>query len=229
MISAKPAAFKYVNRDCRDSIVLIPGWATDYRIFDSLDLKFNYLLPTDFSPLTFEEGLLCALKENGIKKVSLFGWSQGGFIAGDFASKHADLINELILVGIRKEYKNEELAKVREALNKNKKGYLYKFYTMCFCEKEDMARFKRGLLKDYCDELSLDYLVATLDYLENGRIKPELLNSIKRIRIVHGEHDNIAPIEEAMDIKRGLPSSEFITVKGAGHIPFLKKGFDEYL
>ena len=44
MISRK-SEFKLIDRGFKDTILLIPGWAADYRIFDSLDLEFNYLLP----------------------------------------------------------------------------------------------------------------------------------------------------------------------------------------
>ena len=73
MISRKPNQFKYVERRKRESMALIPGWATDYRIFDSLDLDFNYLVPVGFSPDSFEEDLIEALKEHNIKNLSLFG------------------------------------------------------------------------------------------------------------------------------------------------------------
>jgi len=77
--------FKYLDRGSDKTIVLIPGWATDYRIFDSLNVKFNYLLPLDFSPDTFENVILNALEEKGIEKVSLFGWSLGAFLAAEFS------------------------------------------------------------------------------------------------------------------------------------------------
>ena len=37
--------FKYIDRQKPETAVLVPGWATDYRIFDTLDLDYNYLMP----------------------------------------------------------------------------------------------------------------------------------------------------------------------------------------
>ena len=82
-------------------------------------------------------------------------------------------------------------------------------------------------MKEYCEELSLDSLLAGLDYFERVRIEPELLRGPERVTIVHGEKDEIAPIGEAMDIMERLPGAVFTCVKGAGHIPFLKEGFKE--
>lgn len=222
-------SFQYVNRGYKDLIVLIPGWASDYRIFGTLDLSFNYLMPINFSPFTFTEKLLQALKENNITKISLFGWSLGGFVAIEFAKKYKDLINELILVSVRKRYDAETLKDIRSYLKKNKKGYLYKFYTQCFFKKDQMSWFRENLFKLYCEELDLDYLLKTLDYLERVEIKPELLNRIKNITIIHGEHDHIAPIQEAIDIKNSLTQVRFICIKDGGHIPFLIEDFSRYI
>ncbi|MDP3789036.1 MAG: alpha/beta hydrolase [Candidatus Omnitrophota bacterium] len=164
MISARLSYFKYIDRGRKGTVALIPGWATDYRIFDSLDLDFNYLVPLDFLPFDFEEALLGAVKSANIGKVSLFGWSLGGFQAAAFASKHKDLVDRLVLVSIRKAYPSEELTKIEDRLKTNRKGYLYKFYSSCLPEKDEFARFKSTLLRYYCQKMDLDYLLKTLDY-----------------------------------------------------------------
>lgn len=221
--------FKYINRRKDNLLVLIPGWASDQRIFAPLNLRFNYLIPLDFSPFTFEKRLLEALRRDSIERVSLFGWSLGGFVATEFAAKYPDLIDEIILVGIRKRYKREEMAEVRRDLKRSKRGYLYKFYTQCFFNQEQMRWFRKNLLKDYCEQLDLNYLLESLDYLENAEIGPNLLNRLKKLKIIHGEYDSIASIQEARGIKSRLPQARFICIKETGHIPFLKKDFEKYI
>src|SRR3989338_11130875 len=118
MISVK-SKFNVVKRGFKDTIVLAPGWAMDYRIFDSLDLNYNYLLPVDFSPAHFADNLSAFLDASSIGRVSLFGWSQGGFLASDFASANPGKINELILAGIRGRYDREALEEIKLKLAKN--------------------------------------------------------------------------------------------------------------
>jgi malonyl-CoA O-methyltransferase len=221
------AQFKYIDRARKDLLVLIPGWASDHRIFASLNLEFNYLIPLNFSPFTFEKELLKVLAQRKIKKISLFGWSLGGFVAAEFAAKYSNLIDQIILVSIRRKYQIKELQKIKKRLSLNKKGYLYKFYVRCFAKKEQMSWFRGHLLRDYCDELDLVYLFQGLDYLENSEIKPDLLNTIERITIVHGQRDIIASLDEAIAIKDNLTQARFICIRGAGHIPFLKKDFNK--
>jgi len=221
--------FRYLDRGYQRSIVLIPGWAADYRIFNSLNLKFNYLLPLDFSPFAFEDDLLNALKNRRIDKVSLLGWSLGGFLAAEFAAKHPNLVEELILVSIRKKYKEKEIAGIKELLKKSKRGYLYKFYIQCFSRKISLSWFKKNLLKTYCEEFDLEYLLKTLDYLGKMRINTQELAGIERIKIVHGENDRIAPIDEAREVQEAIANSELITIKDSGHIPFLEADLGKYV
>ena len=221
--------FKYLDRGYQKSIVLIPGWAADYRIFDSLDLDFNYLLPLNFSPFIFEKSLLRVLRGKKIGKISLLGWSLGGFLGAEFAAKHKDLIDELILISIRKKYKEKEIAGVKELLKKSKKGYLYKFYTRCFSKKRSLGRFEKNLFRSYCEKLDLKYLLETLDYLGRAEIKSKELVKIEKVKIIHGELDGIAPINEARSIKEGLAQAEFISIKGIGHIPFLEVDLNKYI
>lgn len=222
MISRKSEVFKYINRGKESVTVLLPGWATEYRIFDALDLNTDYIVPLDFWPFGFEVALLEALERYGIKKISLLGCSMGGFVAAEFASKHRELTDALTLIGIRRRYKKDEMLDVRRNLKKNRKAYLYKFYNWCFHDAHSVARFKERLLDDYMEEFDLDCLLKTLDYLEGCELRPEALKDIDRIKIIHGEYDRIAPIAEALDVKNNLPQAEFVTVKGAGHIPLYK-------
>jgi pimeloyl-ACP methyl ester carboxylesterase len=221
-------SLKYIERGKKNTVVLIPGWATDHRIFNSLDIKFNYLLPLKFSPFTFEKNLLTALREYRITKVSLFGWSLGGFWVAEFAAKYTYLIDEVILVSIRKRYQPQELTMIRLRLRENKEECLCRFYTQCFYKRNRLYWFRENLLKSYLQELDLNYLFTTLDYLEDKELTPEALKEVKKIEIIHGEFDRIAPIEEAMEIKRNLPQAKFIRLRRTGHIPFLETDFHDY-
>jgi pimeloyl-[acyl-carrier protein] methyl ester esterase len=221
--------FRCIDRGKENLLVLIPGWASDYRIFSGLNLEFNYLLPLVFSPFHFAHDLLQEIKERNIKKISLFAWSLGGFVGVAFAIRYPHLIDEIILVSIRKQYNRERLKEIKRQLNKNSKAYLYKFYNQCFYKKEQMSWFRERLLKDYCNKFDLDYLLESLDYLENAKINAKSLQIIKNIKIIHGEQDKIAPIQEAIDLKNNLTQVKFSLIKEAGHIPFFAQEFDKVI
>jgi pimeloyl-ACP methyl ester carboxylesterase len=219
--------FKFKNRGFEQTLVLVPGWATDYRIFDSLGLGYNYLLTTRVYPFDFNQALLGQLDELKLGKVSLFGFSLGGFLAAEFAASFPEKINELILLGVRKGYEPKNLEDIKSAIRKNRKAWLYKFYLNCFSrgDTQGLAWFKQNLLKEYTRNLSLDELVWGLDYLARHTFRPESLRGIEKIRIFQGSQDKIVPLEEALQIKSGLPEARFILLSDLGHLSFLNPSF----
>ncbi len=220
-----------MSRGFKKTIALIPGWAMDYRIFEPLDFNYNYLLPTKLYPCGFSESLLRVLGKNSLEKISLFGWSLGGFLAVDFALRNPDRIDELILVGIRKKFPQSQLDRIKAKLKTNRRAYLYKFYRQCFSDsdKEGWGWFRRHLLKDYLDEMALGGLLVNLDYLGGLKIDPAQLLSLKKIRVFHGSEDRIAPFKEVEEIQRRLSSAEFVCLPRKGHIPFLGREFSGFI
>lgn len=221
--------FNLLERGFKEVMLLIPGWATDHRIFMNLDLRYNYVLPTKFYPFNFERGLLRWLEENHVGRISLFGWSLGGFLACDFASENPHWIDELVLLGICKGFKQGAIDEVSRHLEKNMKAYLFKFYLECFSptDKEGLNWFKEHLLRKYIDQADTGVLMDGLDYLSRARINTESLAHVRKIRIFHGGEDKIAPLKEAMYISSMLPQAKFYCLTELGHIPFLNRDFKE--
>lgn len=219
--------FKFFNRGFKDTLVLIPGWATDYRIFSSLDLEYNYLIQSDFNPVDFKERLLKELDARALNKVSLLGWSLGGFLVAEFALSHAARVNELILVSIREKFDPAVLQETRAKLKENKKAFLYKFYLEWFSvnDANELSGFKKNLLMDYAGSMKLEDLLTGLDYLVHAGIDARALSVLKKVTIFHGSLDKIMPFNEALEIKQQLPEVRFICMDGVGHIPFLKREF----
>lgn len=224
---SKQSKFKLVKRGFPEILVLIPGWAADYRIFDSLELNYDYILPIEFNPFNFEKNLADFLEQCSIKKVSLFGWSLGAFLAEELAYKCAYKIDGLFLLSIRRRYNLGLLQDIERKVQKNKKAFLYKFYMDCFspADKFGLSWFKKNLLKKYIDELRPEELISGLDYLSSVYLKPQVLSGIEKISLFHGEEDKIAPFKEAQIIKSYLPQAKLISLKETGHMPFLNQEF----
>ena len=220
--------FKIIDRKEKDFIVLIPGWGFDCRIFSCLELPYNYLMPLKgVGGADFEKSLKKQLKKEDITKISLFGWSQGAFLACDFAQKNPDLINETILVSVRRKYEKDGLENIKRYLQKNKTAYLYKFYKECFSKEESdhSGWFKREYLKDYLEGMRSEDLIMGLDRIADAEINPQLLRGLPKVKLVHGKEDKIAPLEEVTEIKKALPEARLITFENTGHLPFLRKDF----
>ncbi|MHC4195150.1 MAG: alpha/beta fold hydrolase, partial [Planctomycetota bacterium] len=201
--------FKFADRNEKQYLVLVAGWAFDYRIFNSLDLPYNYCFFEGDSIASFEGQVKRLMQEKNLEKISIFGFSQGAFAASLFAAANPDKVSELILVGLRKKYDEKDLQSIKSYLARNPSAFLYSFYKDCFCRQERKAYllFKRTLFKDYLAHLSTDRLAEALDWLSQVEITPQSLEKIKKIKIVHGTEDAIAPLSEAEDIARSLPQA----------------------
>ena len=222
----KQTQFQFVNRGFSEAILLIPGWAADYRIFNSLDLDFNYLLPIEFSLSGFEKALLESLKKESLDKISILGSSMGGFLGADFAYSHPERVKEITLMGMRQRYDKEGIEKVKEYIRTNRRAYLYKFYHESFSseEKGELSLFKRNLMKDYLRELRTEELLDGLDYLAQAGLKADGLKNVT-VRFIHGERDKIAPVENICALRDEIPDADMVILKGAGHMPFLRDDF----
>ncbi len=223
--------FEYVERDQKNCLVFIPGWAFDCRIFAGLDLPYNYLFYNGQSIADFEGQLQKIIIERNIQNLSFFGWSQGAFVACNFASKNPDIVNEIILSGVKKKYEKEGLEKIKKYLSRNAHVYLSRFYKQCFCkhEKDRYQWYRELFLKDYLNQFSPQVLTEDLDWMNKTAIEPKQLTNLKQITIIHGETDAIAPVEEAAEIADSLPSCRFISFEQTGHLPFLREDFTSRL
>ncbi|MCM8796479.1 MAG: alpha/beta hydrolase [Candidatus Omnitrophica bacterium] len=221
--------FKLVKKGFKDILVLVPGWAADYRIFSRLELNYDYLYPRHSYPADFVNSLCAYLKNNSIQKVSLFGWSMGAFLAYDFSILNPELVDALYLIGIRKRYDHSALKEVADNLRKNKRAFLYKFYQDCFSQSDQDSYlwFKRHLMHDYLNDITEETLIYGLDYLGTSQLDPQNLKSIKKVKIYHGRQDKIAPFSELLKIKQDAPFAEFVVFPGLGHIPFISPSFQE--
>ncbi len=220
---------KLIDRGFAKTMLLLPGWATDYRIFSTLELNYNYLLAREFSPQDFSQGLSAQLDKIALKKVSLFGCSLGGFLAAEFAAQYPQRVEELFLSGVRICYSREVIEAARQKMQKDKQGFLRQFYQSCFSKHDtrSLEWFKQNLQDDYLRNFTLAELTRGLDYLQGAVIDPGKLAGIKKLKIFHGRLDRIAPFEEAARIKSCLAGAELISLPAAGHIVFLNPGFRE--
>ncbi len=153
-----------------ETLLLVPGWATDHRIFRPLDLEFNYLAAVAFSPRDFQQGLLSALRRHRLDRVAVLGWSLGGYLALEFAraasgAGAARVRSSPSACGNVMNRRRIEAIKGR--LARNKAAYLRRFYEACFSPGEREARgwFERELLESYLEQMELEPLLAGLDYL----------------------------------------------------------------
>ena len=223
--------FEFIDRKTGRTLVLISGWAFDSTIFSSLDLPYNYLLFKGDTLERFEPHLKHEIAARDLEKISLFGWSQGAFAAAAFAAKNPDMVDEVTLVGARRQYENEAVDRVQRYLKKNAHLFLSKFYKECFSKNEQQSyrSLKDSLFADYLRSISVEKLTSQLDWLRNKRIELAALKDAARLTFIHGREDSIAPVQEVTEIAARIPGSRLVIFEESGHIPFLRNDFSKRL
>jgi len=231
-------------------MVLLPGWATDGRIFDGVFPGVTAVTTGPLRPEGFTARLAKFLDRAAHGPVTLVGWSLGGFLAADFARNYPDRVRRVVLVGIRRGYPAADLSAVRASLLRDREACLSTFYAQCFFpEQTTMARdgqvsgqagmprisspwrdayrrFRAGLQDVYLREMDGDALREGLSYLAGARLSGRSLPACPTA-IVHGGKDVVAPLEEAEGVAREGGNATFHTLPGASHAAFLAEGFRE--
>jgi len=218
--------FIVVGGEGDPSMVLLPGWATDGRIFEGVLPGVAAVTTGPLLPDRFPARLASFLDRAARGPVTVVGWSLGGFLASEFAREYPDRVRRIVLVGIRREYPEADVEAVRRSLSADPAGCLSGFYAQCFYPSQMPAyrRFRAGLQEAYLREMDGGALREGLSYLAGARLCRETLPACP-VAIVHGAGDVVAPLAEAEDVAREAGNATFHPLAGAAHAAFLADGF----
>jgi pimeloyl-ACP methyl ester carboxylesterase len=208
------------------SVVLLPGWATDGRIFEGVLPGVAAVTTGPLRPAGFPRRLAAFLDRAARRPVTVVGWSLGGFLAAEFAREHPDRVRRVVLVGIRREYPEGDVEAVLRSLSSDQDTCLSGFYAQCFYPSQIPAyrRFRGGLQAAYLREMDVGALREGLSYLGEARLSGGMLPSCP-VAIVHGEKDVVAPLAEAEEVAREGGNASFHPLPEAAHAAFLADGF----
>ena len=208
------------------SVVLLPGWAMDGRIFDGVLPGVTAVTTGPLRPAGFSRRLAAFLDGAARGPVTVVGWSLGGFLAAEFAREYPDRVRRAVLVGIRREYPEGDVEAVLRSLSDDPGACLSGFYAQCFYPSQMPAyrRFRGGLQAAYLREMDCARLREGLSYLVGAQLSGETLPACP-VAIVHGGKDVVAPFAEAERLARESGNARFHPLPGAAHAAFLADGF----
>lgn len=206
-----------------------------YRVISYDRRGFGKSSPTadgyDYDGLTADLHEL--ITELELKNVFLFGFSMGGGevvrYLTNYGSENIDkvaLISSIIPIVKQKEdnpngVPQDDLNEIMENLKKNRVTFLETFHKNFY---------NYGLLSQTVSQAQLDYdwsiascasPIATIKCAEswaNTDFRPELSNVNVKTLIVHGDDDQIVPIDTAgRQAAEGISNNEFVVIEGAPH------------
>lgn len=234
------------------TLVFLSGWATDqgvwvnqeeyfssYRkIYNNYHRNIEPFSITELETLRYRDSALKIIKEERNLMI-LVGWSLGAMVALELEALASEKILGIILVGGTAKFISEDgydaglpgvvVDRMKKKLARNPEQTLEDFYTLMFTKEEHsegfLQKFQQQLLAPVLNWSYLE-LQAGLDYLKNQDLRI-LLKSIKvPTLIIHGERDEICPIQAGQNLHTNIEGSIFKLLPGCGHVPFISRAED---
>jgi pimeloyl-[acyl-carrier protein] methyl ester esterase len=227
-----------------EPVVFIHGWAMhsgiwrtfakqlarDYQVF-CVDLPghgHSEKLPV-FSLEAISHQLHNILPQAGC---TLVGWSLGGMVALDLASRFPHKIKQLVMIGsnpcfVQSEQwagiRNTTLETFADNLISDCQGTLLRFLSLQVKGLEDYkAVFKKlKTTLQACDCPQAEVLQGGLKVLQQDDLRPQLARLVCRVQVILGSHDTLVPVAVAKQLQVLNPRLHLHVIDKAAHVPFL--------
>lgn len=188
---------------------------------------------TDYTPSFFVETLMGLLEQERLAdgKLRIIGHSLGGVLGMEMAAKYPDLVHRLTLMNIPRlsdpqmahEIWFDGSASYRNLLMAN--SLRHNLAQVRRTGLRLTARYMRHLpwvVVADCRRFTFRSLTSTLEHCLLHYRVDELLPALPRLPIllIHGDADQVAPIEAAMGFPSVHPFPALRVIRGAGHHPF---------
>lgn len=220
-------------------LVLVHGFPLDSSSWNELIpyLKdhFDLILPdlrgfgkstTVEAPYTLSDiadDLAGLLDDLGVEKTALAGHSMGGYISLAFAKKYPQRVSGLGLIASQaaadapegKERRYKTAADVAE----KGVGVVVDAMTPKLSADVRVQEFVRGVIERQSKQAVIGALKAMA---EREDAMPILSSFNFPLVLIHGDADQLIPIERAKEIKSANPSATLLELKGAGHMPMME-------
>jgi pimeloyl-ACP methyl ester carboxylesterase len=220
-------------------LVLIHGYPLDHRIWDGivplLEDKFDLILPdlrgfgestTVDTPYTMDDyasDIAGLLDQLDVKKTAIAGHSMGGYVTLAFARLFPDRVTGLGLIASqtladtpdRKEGRYKSAAEVAE---KGVGGVADAMSTKLTADP-GLQAFAHKVI----EQQSSAACVGALKAMAERQDSTHLLNSMQHsVVVVHGDADELIPVERGREVKAAVAHTHFAELKGVGHLPMLE-------
>lgn len=186
---------------------LIPKLAKKYRVI-CLATRGHVKSDIGHEPFTYEQKATDAfklIKHLNLEKVTVIGFSDGGYSAFKLASMYPDAVDKMVVMGAGDRpsgREDEKLSYSAESLMKSSGDYF----------KKRLANMPEPERWDEC-------LSMLNDLYNNSLVSKETFAKIKvPVLVMSGDQDQYAPPESFVSAFRSLPDARLSIIPGCGHV-----------
>ena len=238
-VKANGIQIAYTRKGTGKPLVLVHGYPMDHTVWDEvlplLEKDFDVITPdlrgfgqSDVIESQYKISDMAAdiaglLDQLGIEKAVIAGHSMGGYVALAFARAYPERVLGLGLVSTRAvadtpEQKQERFAAAEEVLRSGVQPVAESMPAKLTPDKRVQA-FVRGLIA----EQQPAGLAGALKAMAERDDSTSILSSFQfPVVVIHGEADELIPVQRAQEIKSVIPQATLMELSGVGHMPMLE-------
>jgi len=229
----------YDRRGKGTPLVLIHGYPLDHHLWDEvvplLEDTFDLILPDlrgfggsstaeDFYAMEdFASDIAGLLDHLGIRKAAVSGHSMGGYVALAFARLYPERLSGLGLISSQVSADPEERkeARYKSAAEVADKGIGSVVETMA--PKFTSDKKLQALARQFMERQPPAAYIGALKAMAERVDSTPLLSAFRLpLVLIHGDADQLIPIDRAREVKAVLPQAHLVEIPGAGHVPMLE-------
>ena len=220
-------------------LVLIHGYPLDHTIWydmvSSLENDFTLILPdlrgfglssvveSQYTIADMASDIAGLLDHLGIEKVHIAGHSMGGYVALTFARKYSQRMLGLGLISTQAladtpERKQGRYAAAEEILKSGVQP-VAESMSVKLTPDERVQAFARNLI---AAQRSTGLAGALKAMAERDDSTSALSSFQFSVALVHGEADELIPVQRALEVNAAIPHSTLTKLEGVGHMPMME-------
>jgi 3-oxoadipate enol-lactonase len=229
----------YTRKGTGKPLVLVHGYPLDHTIWDEvlslLENNFDIITPdlrgfgqsdivkSQYKILDMAADIAGLLDQLGIEKVAIAGHSMGGYVALAFARAYPERVLGLGLVASQApadppERKQGRYDAAAEIIKTGVEPVAESMSAKLTSDKR-VQTFVRGLIA----EQQPMGLAGALKAMAERDDSTSILSGFKfPVAIVHGEEDELIPVQRAQEIKAAIPHAILMELSGVGHMPMME-------
>jgi pimeloyl-ACP methyl ester carboxylesterase/DNA-binding CsgD family transcriptional regulator len=191
----------------------------------------------DVDDLSFESWVHdfeCVIDAGGFKRFDLLATCQGGPIAIEYAARHPERVNHLVLYGtyargrLRWTERPKDVETAKVLLDLTRLGWAKENHALL---QVWASHFQPGgtieHMRSWCDQMLQATSAETAVELMRIGWEADVTDAARKIRcpvlIVHPERDGVVPIEEGRTLASLIPNCRFVQLDSDNHMPLAEE------